>query len=173
MGTRLGPRHAREGWGRKGHLSDYHRPHPEDLDVRKFGLMEDLLAAVNAALRARKWSARQASLEAVGSDQFIRNLRRGRVPPVDKLRALCEVLGLEFYIGPPRDVGTVDEHRLQEAIETTDQTLREGGLELGSQEKAQVAAAVYELIGQERSPATTSRVKRLIAAMTGGTRSRR
>ena len=102
MGTRLGPRHAREVWGRKGHLSDYDRPHPEDLDVRKFGLMEDLLAAVNAALRARGWSARQASLEAVGSDQFIRNLRRGRVPPVDKLRALCDVLGLEFYIGPPR-----------------------------------------------------------------------
>ena len=105
MGTRLGPRHAREVWGRKGHLSDYHRPHPEDLDVRKFGLMEDLLAAVNAALRARGWSARQASLEAVGSDQFIRNLRRGRVPPVDKLRALCDVLGLEFYIGPPRACG--------------------------------------------------------------------
>ena len=105
MGTRLGPRHAREVWGRKGHLSDYNRPHPEDLDVRKFGLMEDLLAAVNAALRARGWSARQASLEAVGSDQFIRNLRRGRVPPVDKLRALCDVLGLEFYIGPPPGSG--------------------------------------------------------------------
>ena len=35
-------------------------------------------------------------------------------------------------------------------------------------DKASVVAAVYGFIGEKRSPATTARVKRLIAAMTTG-----
>ena len=49
--------------------------------------MEDLLQLVNAALRTRRWSARQASIAAVGNDQLIRNMRRGQVPSVEKFRA--------------------------------------------------------------------------------------
>lgn len=33
---------------------------------------------------------------------MIRDMRRGHVPSVERLRSLCEVLGLEFYVGPPR-----------------------------------------------------------------------
>ena len=64
--------------------------------------MEDLLELVNSALRERRWSARQASIEAVGNDQLIRNMRRGQVPSVEKFRSLCRVLGLEFYVGVTR-----------------------------------------------------------------------
>ena len=132
--------------------------------------MEDLLELVNSALRVRRWSARQASIEAVGNDQLIRNMRRGQVPSVETFRSLCRVLGLEFYVGPPREVGTVEEERLKHAIETTEQALRDEGLELDPGDKAQVLAAVYDLIGQERSPATVARVKQLIAGITAGTR---
>ena len=135
--------------------------------------MEDLLELVNSALRARRWSARQASIEAVGNDQLIRNMRRGQVPSVEKFRSLCRVLGLEFYVGPPREVGTVEEERLKHAIETTEQTLRDEGLELDPGDKAQVLAAVYDLIGQERSPATVARVKQLIIGITAGTKNER
>ena len=135
--------------------------------------MEDLLELVNSALRARRWSARQASIEAVGNDQLIRNMRRGQVPSVEKFRSLCRVLGLEFYVGPPREVGTVEEERLKHAIETTEQTLRDEGLELDPGDKAQVLAAVYDLIGQERSPATVARVKQLITGITAGTKNER
>ena len=110
------------------------------------------MAVINAALRARGWSARHASLEAVGSDQLIKNLRRGRVTSVDRFRALCEVLGLEFYVGPPRSIGSVDQNRLQDALETTEDTIRERELELESRDKAAAIAAVYELIGEESSP---------------------
>ena len=134
--------------------------------------MQDLLELVNAALRERRWSARQASIEAVGNDQLIRNMRRGQVPSVEKFRRLCHVLGLEFYAGPPREVGTVDGGRLKEAIEVTEQTLRDEGVELEPEDKARVLAAVYDLIGEQRSPATVSRVKQLIAGMTAGTRTR-
>ena len=132
--------------------------------------MEDLLELVNAALRERRWSARQASIEAVGNDQLVRNMRRGQVPSVEKFRRLCEVLGLEFYAGPPREVGTVNGERLKLAIETTEHTLREEGIELDPEAKARVLAAVYELIGEERLPATVATVKQLITGVTVGTR---
>ena len=132
--------------------------------------MEDLLELVNIALRERRWSARQASIEAVGNDQLIRNMRRGQVPSVEKFRALCRVLDLEFYAGKPREVGTVDAERLKAAIETTEQTLRDEGIELEPGDKANVLAAVYDLIGEERSPATVARVKQLITGITAGTR---
>lgn len=133
--------------------------------------MDDLLEVINQALRARGWSARHASLEAVGSDQLVRNLRRGRVPSVERFRALCEVLGLEFYVGPPRDVGTVDQNRLMDALETTEDALKDRKLELQSRDKAALIAAAYELIGQERSVANAEQVKRLVGAVTAGSRS--
>ena len=135
--------------------------------------MEDLLELVNAALRARRWSARQASIEAVGNDQLIRNMRRGQVPSVEKFRRLCAVLGLEFYVGPPREVGMVEGERLKQAIETTERSLREDGVELEPEDKAKVLCAVYDLIGGERSPASVARVKQLITGITAGMRSDR
>ena len=134
--------------------------------------MEDLLDLINSTLREQRWSARQASIEAVGNDQLVRNMRRGQVPSVEKFRRLCEVLGLEFYAGPPREVGTVDGGRLKEAIEETERTLREEGVELEPEDKAKVLAAVYDLIGEKRSPATVARVRQLIAGLTAGTKTR-
>ena len=132
--------------------------------------MEDLLQLVNAALRTRRWSARQASIAAVGNDQLIRNMRRGQVPSVEKFRALCEVLELEFYVGAPREVGRVEEERLKRAIETSEHSLREEGLELEPQDKAQVVAAVYDLIGPDRSQSTVRRVRQLIIGITAASR---
>ena len=132
--------------------------------------MEDLLKLVNTALRERRWSARRASIEAIGNDQLIRNMRRGQVPSVAKFRALCAVLGLEFYVGPPREVGTVAHERLQQAIEITEHTLRDEGLQLDPGDKALVLAAVYDLIGEEQLPGTVERVKQLIVGITAGTR---
>ena len=120
-----------------------------------------------------RWSARQAALAAVGSDQFIRNLRRGRVPAIGKFRALCEVLGLEFYVGPPRGAGTVDPDRLRTAIDTIDEMLRGKGFVLDPQPRSELVASVYDLIGESASPADTARVRRLIAAMIEGASSRK
>ena len=64
--------------------------------------MKDILAVIDQALQSRGKSAWRASVEATGNSGLIRMMRRGHVPSVDRLRALCEVLGLEFYVGPPR-----------------------------------------------------------------------
>ncbi len=64
--------------------------------------MENMTQAIEKALKERGISARRASLEAAGTPELIRMMRRGHVPSVTRMRALCDTLGLEFYIGPPR-----------------------------------------------------------------------
>lgn len=71
--------------------------------------VDDILREIDDALRRHGISARAASIRAHGSPELIRDMRRGHVPSVERLRSLCESLGLEFYVGPPRglegDVG--------------------------------------------------------------------
>ena len=121
------------------------------------------MTTINRALRARGYSAHQASLEA-GSPDLIRNIRRGRMPSVERLRALCEILDLDFYIGPRREAGAIDERRLHEAVASTERTLGAHGIALEPEAKADAIAAVYDLLDRERAPATAARVAQLIEA---------
>ena len=83
------------------------------------------------------------------------------------------MLGLEFYVGPAREVGAVDERRLEEALATVERVLTDSDFVLAPDDKAGVVAAVYGVLGESRSPATAVRVKRLIAAMAAGRRATR
>ena len=130
--------------------------------------MVDLVAAVNRALRVRGWSARKASLEAVGHPELIRDLRRGRVPTVGSLEALCAALDLEFYVGPRRQLGAIDELRLEEAVESAERALQANGITLQPEPKARAVVAIYELLDRDREPMTAARVKRLIEAFAAG-----
>ena len=71
--------------------------------------VQPLLEVIDNALRERGISARRASLEATGSPDLIREMRRGRAPSAERLQSLCAVLGLEFYIGPPRGEATASD----------------------------------------------------------------
>ena len=64
--------------------------------------MEDILREIDAALERLGLSARAASIRAQGTAETIRDMRRGHVPSVERLRSLCEVLDLEFHVGPRR-----------------------------------------------------------------------
>ena len=124
--------------------------------------MTDLLSEIDRALKARGFSARQASIQAVGHGELIRDMRRGRVPSWDRIRALCEMLGLEFYIGPAREPASVDERRLELALETAERGLKTSGQTLSNTDKARFVASIYDLIGRERSQASVARVLHLI-----------
>lgn len=63
-----------------------------------------VVRVVEAALKQQGISARAASLQA-GSPYIIRDLRRGHVPSIHRMNRLCEVLGLDFYIGPVQKGG--------------------------------------------------------------------
>lgn len=131
------------------------------------GGLENLVADVNRALRARGWSARQASLEATDNAELIRDMRRGRVPSVESLQALCRVLELEFYVGTRRDPGAVDERRLEDALDAVERTLATHAIGLAPRDKARAVAALYALLDREREPVTAERVERLIGGLTG------
>ena len=127
--------------------------------------MRELLSEIERARRARGWTARQASLKAVGTPELIRDMRRGRVPSVERFRALCEVLGLEFYVGAQRPAGAVDPGRLERALETADRGLATSGREMDHADRARVVAAIYDLIGDKHEPASAQRVIDLIEAI--------
>lgn len=64
-----------------------------------------LLEIIKQQLKAKGLSASEASERAVGNPYLISNMGRKRygMPSTENLVSLCDVLGLEFYVGPPRD----------------------------------------------------------------------
>ena len=130
------------------------------------GVLHRVVAEINRALRARGWSAQQASVQSGGGPELIRNLRRGREPRLESLEALCDVLGLEFYVGPRREV---DEARLDAALEAVDRALGERTHETGARERARAAVALYGLTDWNREPVSARRVTRLLEALNTAT----
>lgn len=61
---------------------------------------------VEVALAERNLSARRASIDVVGHDGLIRDIRAGRIPSADRIEALFTYLGLEVYFGPKRAAPT-------------------------------------------------------------------
>ena len=138
------------------------------VELSEASAMEDLLAEIERAVRTRGWSARQASMMAVGTPELIRDMRRGRVPSVERFRALCDVLGLEFYVGPPRDDSRVrDLRRLERAIYVTENVLAATERNVTLEQKAQVVSAVYHLIGENLRPLGGTLVINLIDLAVG------
>ena len=60
------------------------------------GIRDQLLAAV----RKSRLSERRLSMEATGSSDTLRNIRRGAHPRVNTLEAICRVLGLKVQLAP-------------------------------------------------------------------------
>ena len=130
--------------------------------------MRELLSEIERAVRARGWSARQASIEAVGTPDLISNMRRGKIPAVDRVQALCEALGLEFYVGRPREAVPIDEDRLAAAVETVESALGGDAGALDAAAKARLVTAVYALVGAGGRAANADRVRELIRVARGG-----
>ena len=128
--------------------------------------MQEMLHEVERALRARGLSASQVSLRAVGSKELIHEMRRGRVPSVERFKALCDVLGLEFYVGAPRRPAPVDSARLVRALEAADHGLGLAARSMDSPGRARFVAAIYDLLGEDDAAAKNAeRILHLIEAV--------
>ena len=127
--------------------------------------MRELLELIDEVLAERGWSARQASIEATGAPNLIMNIRRGKVPSFERLRALCDVLGLEFYVGRARTVrgAEFDVARLTLALEALEEGFADADRRLSAHDRAQLLVAVYSLLGEVDAEAATARVRELIA----------
>ena len=127
--------------------------------------MRELLELIDEVLAERRWSARQASIEAIGTPNLIMNMRRGRVPSIHRLRALCDVLGLEFYVGRPRTVrgAEFEVERLALALEAVASGFPDADRRLSVHDQAQLLVAVYSLLGETDPSAGVAQVRELIA----------
>ena len=145
------------------------------LQVRKFLLpsggkgyipcrMEDILREIDAALERLGLSARAASIRAQGTPETIRDMRRGHIPSVERLRSLCEVLDLEFHVGPRRvrtDAREGAPGVLLSTLERTAQDLARLTVEAGGNPVpddlwpalAAGRASLVSLLGSENAPA--------------------
>ena len=64
---------------------------------------EDFVATLRAQMERRSTSIRAAALRSGVPVRSLHSiLNDGRVPSINRAEELCEALGLEFYIGPPR-----------------------------------------------------------------------
>ena len=128
--------------------------------------MEELLEVIEEALRAQGMSAREASILAVGNDGLIKRMRSGRIPTVTRLADLCDVLGLEFYVGPQREGAPVDEERLLLSLQTVGLALEAAGRgNAGLRDTAALVVAVYGLLGTQ-GEVNAERVRALVEAVT-------
>ena len=98
-------------------------------------------------------------MEAVDNANLISNMRRGRVPSGDRFRALCDVLGLESDVGPPRAGRLLGEERLGVGVELAERALAANAPELDHVDKARPVVAVYGLLGVTCAAANAARVR--------------
>ena len=64
---------------------------------------EEIIQVIRSAVERDARSPKTISLEASNSPKLVSRLTSaGRLPEVPNLTGLCDTLGLEFYIGPPR-----------------------------------------------------------------------
>ncbi len=69
--------------------------------VGKNANVMDYAAVLEAGLRTSGLTAAEASRRAVGNSYFLYGiLRKGHIPSVEKFESLCNVLGIEFSVGP-------------------------------------------------------------------------
>ena len=108
-------------------------------------------------------------MAAVGNPDMIRGMRRGRSPTADRLRALCDVLDLEFYVGAPAGARSVGRASHGAGCRDRERGVAASGQALSHADKARFVIAVYQLIG-EHGPANAARVRQLLRMVSGGDR---
>ncbi|WP_428097989.1 hypothetical protein [Candidatus Rariloculus sp.] len=85
-------------------------------------MREALVALVRRKLRERSLSARAAALREGLPIRRIQGVLEGHSPTLDNAEELCRALGLEFYIGEPRErydpvkVGAVSPEETSEKV---------------------------------------------------------
>ena len=129
------------------------------------GDMQDVLELIDEALAERGWSARQASIAALGTPNVITNMRRGRAPSIDRLRAVCDVLGLECYIGRPRAVpgGVLDVERLHRAATIIAAGFPDAEQRLDLRDRMRLLAALYALVGSSNPDFHVGQIQEVVA----------
>ena len=135
-------------------------------------MRDDFVAEVRRALAARGLSASRAAVDAGLPQRAIHNVLSGVRPSVDRAAEIANALGLEFYIGPPRDgrdhgIGAVVPGSRLQVAPAADAELRRA-LEAAEQAGVDLAARAAEVmrqLGAEEFVAVPPVVGRVVAGV--------
>ena len=127
--------------------------------------MKEFVELVDRVLVERGWSARQVSIEAFGTPNVIDNMRRGRMPSMQRVRTLCDHLGLECYIGRRRVVDDPGIHieRLAAALDAVRLDFPKVEELLSSYDRAALVAAIYALVDEDDVHRDQRQIREVIA----------
>ena len=123
--------------------------------------------AVETALKKIGSNPYRAAQKAGLPDNAIRYIIEGRQVKISRLSEVCEAIGLEFYVGPPRgnDVACTKEHldrdTMNKAISCVAEGVEKSGKSYNNQEIANLALAAYDFLhddpnNQDSQPADKS-----------------
>ena len=89
--------------------ADHSREHGQPPSASSGGILSgvttiDFAEAVRRRLAERGQSQYRAALNSGLPQDAIRSVLKGHVPRLNRVEQICRALGLELYIGPPRDV---------------------------------------------------------------------
>ena len=93
---------------------------------------ERLLGLIEERIRQVGVTEAALSQAVAGHGTVVTDLRRGSVPSVERLEKICAVLGLEFYVGPPRPEAEALRDSLRQTAEQLER-LREQEMEAAGQ----------------------------------------
>ena len=86
---------------------------------------DQLVALIKDRCRRRNLTEAEFSQAVAGHGTVIADIRRGRTPSAKRLEKICEVLGLDFYVGPPREAESIPP-KIAEVLElSADATVEE------------------------------------------------
>lgn len=129
---------------------------------------QQLLQAIKSELKRKGLTAADVSERAVGNKHLLTNMGRDRygMPSTENLQALCDVLGWEFYVGPPRETGPIEQVMIDGAsyahIPLHDALLAAGdGRENGSEQVVDHLAFRRDWLKKEGINASTARLARV------------
>ena len=86
-----------------GHAWRIRQDRPNMLTFASMAAREALVEAIRAVLTRRGTSVRAVALEAGLPVRSVQNVLDGHDPGLSRASEICDALGLEFYIGPPRE----------------------------------------------------------------------
>ena len=63
---------------------------------------EEIADVIEAEIERRGWNSYRAAVESALPEDAFRYLKQGRNVGIGRLSQMCDALGLELYVGPPR-----------------------------------------------------------------------
>ena len=111
--------------------------------------LKEITECIHWGLENKGLSASRASSLALGESGAIHRIMQGHMPSVERLKKLCDFLGIEFSLKAGKHAISNDLHinetLLSDVIDAVETHLKNANLELSPSNKARLICTLYEM----------------------------